>query len=231
MKRQGRRAVRHCRHLAAADHRMAHVKICGLTQPEHVSAAVNAGARYIGFNFFPKSPRFVQPEQAGTLAGEMPPGVARVGLFVNPDDALLDKVLDAAPLDMIQLHGAESPARVAEVRARFGLPVMKAIGIATADELPQLVDYGAVADMLLVDAKPAAKADLPGGNGIAFDWQLLVGRRWLKPWILAGGLTSENVSEAIRLTGARAVDVSSGVETAPGHKDSALIERFIAAAT
>lgn len=210
---------------------MAQVKICGLREPVHVAAAVEAGARYLGFVFFPKSPRAVTPAQAAELAGAVPPGIARVGLFVDPGDALLEQVLAQAPLDVIQLHGRESPARVAEVRSLTGLPVMKAVGIAGPEDLPALMDYGLVADMLLVDAKPPKDAVLPGGNGLAFDWRLLVGRRWLRPWLLAGGLTPGNVAEAIRLTGAKGVDVSSGVESAPGQKDSALIRAFIAAAT
>jgi phosphoribosylanthranilate isomerase len=209
---------------------MAQVKICGLSQPEHVAAAVEAGARYLGFVFFPKSPRAVSPEQAAALMGAIPPGIARVGLFVDPDDALLKATLAAAPLDMIQLHGTESPARVGEIKALTGLPVMKAVGVAGPEDLEALWDYGLAADMLLVDAKAPKGADLPGGNGLAFDWRLLTGRKWLKPWLLAGGLTPENVAEAIRLTGAPGVDVSSGVETAPGHKDSALIRDFIRAA-
>ena len=209
---------------------MAQVKICGLREPVHVAAAVEAGARYLGFVFFPKSPRAVTPAQAAELAGGVPPGIARVGLFVDPGDALLEQVLAQAPLDVIQLHGRESPARVAEVRSLTGLPVMKAVGIAGPEDLPALMDYGLVADMLLVDAKPPKDAVLPGGNGLAFDWRLLVGRRWLRPWLLAGGLTPGNVAEAIRLTGAKGVDVSSGVESAPGQKDSALIRAFIAAA-
>ena len=209
---------------------MAQVKICGLSQPEHVAAAVEAGARYLGFVFFPKSPRAVSPEQAAALMGDIPPGIARVGLFVDPDDALLKATLAAAPLDMIQLHGTESPARVGEIKALTGLPVMKAVGVAGPEDLEALWDYGLAADMLLVDAKAPKGADLPGGNGLAFDWRLLTGRKWLKPWLLAGGLTPENVAEAIRLTGAPGVDVSSGVETAPGQKDSALIRDFIRAA-
>lgn len=209
---------------------MAQVKICGLSQPEHVATAIEAGARYVGFVFFPKSPRAVTAEQAAELAADVPPGVARVGLFVDPDDALLHDTLAQVPLDIIQLHGRETPKRVAEVKARFGLPVMKAVGIATPADLDQLWDYGLVADMLLVDAKAPKDAVLPGGNGLAFDWRLLVGRRWLKPWLLAGGLTPDNVAEAVRLTGAAGVDVSSGVEIAPGAKDSALIRDFIAAA-
>ncbi|TRW95750.1 phosphoribosylanthranilate isomerase [Paracoccus sp. M683] len=209
---------------------MAQVKICGLSHPEHVAAAVDAGARYLGFVFFPKSPRAVLPQQAAALMGDTPPGVARVGLFVNPDDALLEQVLAQAPLDMIQLHGAETPARVAEVKALSGLPVIKAVGVAEPADLDGLWDHGLAADMLLVDAKPPKDATLPGGNGLAFDWRLLTGRKWLKPWLLAGGLTPQNVAEAIRLTGAPGVDVSSGVETAPGQKDSDLIRAFVAAA-
>ncbi|MDB6177970.1 phosphoribosylanthranilate isomerase [Paracoccus sp. Z330] len=209
---------------------MAQVKICGLRQAEHVAAAVDAGARYLGFVFFPKSPRAVTPHQARELGQAVPAGVAQVGLFVNPDDDFLHSTLDTAPLDLIQLHGSESPQRVAEVKARTGLPVMKAIGLSGADDLAALTDYGLVADMLLVDAKAPKDASLPGGNGLTFDWRLLVGRKWLRPWLLAGGLTPDNVAEAIRLTGARGVDVSSGVETAPGVKDSRLIRDFIAAA-
>jgi phosphoribosylanthranilate isomerase len=209
---------------------MAQVKICGLREPRHVAAAIEAGARYLGFVFFPKSPRHVTAAEAAVLVQDVPPGVARVGLFVDPDDALLSQTLAQVPLDVIQLHGKESPTRVAEVKALTGLPVMKAVGLAGPEDLPALTDYGLVADMLLVDAKAPKGADLPGGNGLAFDWRLLVGRKWLRPWLLAGGLTPENVAEAIRLTGARGVDVSSGVETAPGQKDSDLIRAFIAAA-
>lgn len=209
---------------------MAEVKICGLTEAAHVAAAVDAGARFLGFVFFPKSPRAVTPEQAAALAAEVPVGVARVGLFVDPDDALLDRVLSAVPLDVIQLHGHETPDRVAEVKVRFGLPVMKAVGLSGPEDLAQLIDYGVVADMLLVDAKPPKDAVVPGGNGLAFDWRLLSGRRWLRPWMLAGGLTPENVAEAVRLTGAPVVDVSSGVESAPGVKDVARIRSFVAAA-
>ena len=210
---------------------MADVKICGLRDAAQLAAAVEAGARYVGFVFFPKSPRAVTPEEAALLVAEVPVGVARVGLFVNPDDALIEAVLAVAPLDILQLHGAESPDRVAEIRARFGLPVMKAVGVSGPDDLAQLTEYGLVADMLLVDAKAPAGAVLPGGNGLAFDWRLLVGRRWLRPWMLAGGLTPENVAEAVRLTGAPVVDVSSGVESAPGVKDVARIRAFVAAAT
>ena len=207
------------------------VKICGLTTPDTVAAAVAAGATYLGFNFFPKSPRYAAPELARDLAQDVPPGVAKVGLVVNPDDVALDALLGVVPLDMIQLHGDESPARVAEVQARWGLPVMKALGIAEASDLAQIDAFADVADQLLIDAKPPRGAVLPGGNGLAFDWQLLAGRKfWQVPWMLAGGLTSGNVAEAVARTGARQVDVSSGVESAPGVKEAAMIAEFIAAA-
>ena len=157
-------------------------------------------------------------------------GVCKVALTVNADDAMLDALTQAVPLDMLQLHGSESPARVAEVKARYGLPVMKAVGVAERADLAQLDAYAGVADQLLVDAKPPKGADLPGGNGLAFDWQLLAGRVWRSPWMLAGGLKPDNVAEAIRRTGARQVDVSSGVERRPGIKDAALIHALVAAA-
>ncbi|MCV2448761.1 phosphoribosylanthranilate isomerase [Paracoccus sp. DMF] len=207
------------------------VKICGLTEAAGLSAAVESGARYVGLVFFPKSPRHVSAEQAAALAVQVPLGIAKVGLFVNPDDAALAAVLERVPLDLIQLHGEETPARVAEVRALTGLPVMKAVGVAEPADLDQLWDYGLVADMLLIDAKPPKGAELPGGNGLAFDWRLLAGRQILKPWLLAGGLTPDNVHEAIRLTRAPGVDVSSGVESAPGVKDPERIRRFAARAT
>lgn len=209
---------------------MAQVKICGITRPADLSAVAEAGARYAGFVFFPRSPRNLSIGDAAALAAEAPPGVARVGLFVSPDDAALDAVLDRVPLDIIQLHGSETPARVAEVKARTGLPVMKAVGISVPSDLDALWDYGLVADLLLVDAKAPPDAALPGGNGLSFDWRLLAGRRLLKPWMLAGGLTPANVAEAVRLTGASVVDVSSGVEAAPGQKDPALIRDFVMAA-
>ena len=209
---------------------MAQVKICGITRPADLSAVAEAGARYAGFVFFPRSPRNLSVGDAAALAAEAPPGVARVGLFVSPDDAALDAVLDRVPLDIIQLHGSETPARVAEVKARTGLPVMKAVGISVPLDLDALWDYGLVADLLLVDAKAPPDAALPGGNGLSFDWRLLAGRRLLKPWMLAGGLTPANVAEAVRLTGASVVDVSSGVEAAPGQKDPALIRDFVMAA-
>lgn len=206
------------------------VKICGLTTPAAVEAAVGAGAAYLGFNFFPKSPRFVDPARARDLAIDVPPGVAKVALVVNADDAELSRILDVVPIDMLQLHGAETPERVAEVRERFGLPVMKAIGVAEAGDLDAVEAYAPMADQLLIDAKPPKDAVLPGGNGLTFDWRLVANRRWPVPWMLAGGLTPDTVAEAVALTGARQVDVASGVESAPGQKDPGLIRAFIKAA-
>ena len=205
------------------------VKICGLSRPEDVSAAAEAGAQYIGFVFFEKSPRNVSPETARALALGTPPGVAKVALTVNADDAFLDALVKTVPLDMLQLHGSESPARVAEVKARYGLPVMKAVGIAGAGDLPQLDAYARVADQILVDTKAPKGADRPGGNGATFDWSLIAGRRWPVPWMLAGGLTPENVAQAVAATGARQIDLSSAVETAPGRKDGRLIREFMSA--
>lgn len=206
------------------------VKICGLREAAHVEAAAEAGAAYVGFVFFPKSPRHLELAQARALALATPAGIAKVALTVDADDALLDRLTGEVPLDFLQLHGKETPERVAAVKARYGLPVMKAVGVADANDLPALDLYATVADQLLVDAKPAPDSDLPGGNGLAFDWRLIAGRRWPVPWMLAGGLTPENVGEAIRLTGAQQVDVSSGVESAPGVKDAARIRAFLAAA-
>lgn len=206
------------------------VKICGLRTESDVLAAAAAGAAYAGFVFFAKSPRHLTVDQARALAFAAPPGLAKVALTVDADDAALDALIEAVPLDMLQLHGHESPDRVAEVRARYGLPVMKAVGVADEGDLAALMDYSLAADQILIDAKPPKGADLPGGNGLSFDWRLVAQRRWLRPWMLAGGLTPDNVAEAIRLTNARQVDVSSGVESAPGIKDPARIAAFVAAA-
>jgi phosphoribosylanthranilate isomerase len=204
------------------------VKICGLGRPEDVVAC--AKAAYVGFVFFEKSPRHLSLGAAKSLAIKVPVGIAKVALTVNADDATLDQLLDTVPLDMLQLHGTETPDRVVEVRQRYGLPVMKAVGIADESDLPALAEYGSVADQILVDAKPPRDADLPGGNGLTFDWRLIAGRRWAVPWMLAGGLTPDNVADAVRLTGATQVDVSSGVESAPGVKDPLRIASFIRSA-
>ena len=207
------------------------VKICGLRTTGDIAAAAEAGATYVGFVFFPKSPRHLEVSSAAALAAEVPVGICKVALTVNASDPELDQIVGAVPLDMLQLHGSESPERVAEVKARYGLPVMKAIGVAAAEDLAQIDLYAPVADQLLIDAKPPKDAVLPGGNGLAFDWRLLAGRKyWQKPWMLAGGLAPDNVAEAIRMTGARQVDVSSGVESAPGVKDPSKIAALVSAA-
>lgn len=202
------------------------IKICGLRDLVGMQAAVDAGASYVGLVFFPKSPRNVSVVQAASVAMSVPVGVAKVALIVNADDALLDAITAEVPLDILQLHGQETPERVTEIRARYGLPVMKAVGVADESDLAALDTYAQVADQILVDAKPPKNADLPGGNGLAFDWRLIAGRRWSVPWMLAGGLTPPNVAEAIALTGATQVDVSSGVEVSPGVKDAALMTAF-----
>ncbi|KZY47215.1 N-(5'-phosphoribosyl)anthranilate isomerase [Roseovarius sp. HI0049] len=203
------------------------VKICGLTDPADIPAAIVAGASYLGFNFFPKSPRYIDLEAAAFMAASVPVGVGKVGLTVDADNAELDLLTTTVPLDFLQLHGKESPARVAEVKERYGLPVIKVVGISGPEDVTQIDFYGKVADQILVDAKPPKGADRPGGNAVAFDWKLIAGRRWPVPWMLAGGLTPDNVAEAIRLTGARQVDVASGVESAPGVKDAERIRAFI----
>jgi phosphoribosylanthranilate isomerase len=205
------------------------VKICGLSKASEVEAAVSAGAAYVGFVFFEKSPRNVGIAQVRELALGVADGVCKVALVVNPTDADLDAILAEVPIDMLQLHGSESVERVAEIKTRYGLPVMKAVGVADESDLAKLNDYARVADQILVDAKPPKNADLPGGNGLAFDWRLIAGRRWAVPWMLAGGLTPENAAEAAHMTGAQQLDVSSGVESAPGVKDAAKIAAFCGA--
>ena len=204
-------------------------KVCGLATEAQVEAAAEAGAGYVGFVFYERSPRAVPRPLARDLALAAPVGVAKVGLFVDPTDELLDLVLDSVPLDMIQLHGPETPKRVAEVRARAGLPVMKAVGVAEPEDLALARGFEGAADQLMLDTKAPEGAGRPGGNGVAFDWGLLAGFETPLPWMLAGGLTPLDVAEAVRATGARQVDVSSGVETAPGVKDAELVRAFGAA--
>jgi phosphoribosylanthranilate isomerase len=212
------------------------IKICGLSTPETLAAAVEAGADLVGFVHFPKSPRHVDLETGRALAAGARGRALKVALLVDPDDATLAAAVAAFDPDLIQLHGAESPQRVAAVRTRFGRPVMKALGIADEADLAGLDRYRAVADRLLLDAKPPKTAEaLPGGNGIAFDWRLVAGldAAGLDPatsFMLSGGLNPGNVGTAIALTGARSVDVSSGVEVRPGEKDPAQIEAFVRAA-
>ena len=180
--------------------------------------------------FYARPPRAVGLDLARDLALAAPVGLAKVALLVDAEDAALDAIVARVPLDMLQLHGHESPERVAEIRARYGLPVMKAVGVARAEDLPQLDAYARVADQILVDAKAPKGAALPSGNGLAFDWRLIAGRRWPVPWMLAGGLVPQNVAQAVAMTGTRQLDVSSGVETAPGQKSADLIRAFVAAA-
>jgi len=204
------------------------VKICGLSEPESLRAAVTGGARYVGFVFYPASPRYVSPAMAAELARLVPTGVRTVGLFVDPDDDFLEHVISQVPFDLIQLHGKETPRRIAEVKATFNIPVMKAIKVGGPEDLNAALEVAEVADRLLFDAKPPAKVSaLPGGNGIAFDWTLLAGRTWPRPWMLSGGLNAANAAEAVRVTGAQALDVSSGVEDRPGHKDPTLVRAFL----
>lgn len=206
------------------------VKICGLRSRAEVGTAAEAGAAYVGLVFFPPSPRHLTLADARWIVGAVPAGVTRVALTVDPTDEALETLLAAVEIDMLQLHGRESPERVAELRQRAGRPVMKAVGISGEADLAALDDYERVADQLLVDARPPRGAAAPGGNGLAFDWQLIRGRRWKRPWMLAGGLTPENVAEAVRLTRADQVDVSSGVESRPGYKDTARVAAFVQSA-
>lgn len=208
------------------------VKICGLKTEAAVAAALEAGADYVGFVFYPPSPRSVSPETAASLARIARERARIVALFVDPDDALLDAVVREVEPDLIQLHGKETPERVAAIRARCGRPVMKAISVATRADADRALAYRDVADLFLFDAKAprGLVGALPGGNGISFDWRALDGVRGEVRFMLSGGLNPDNVAEAIRLTAPEAVDVSSGVETRPGEKDLRLIRRFIAAA-
>lgn len=208
------------------------VKICGLITADTLRAAVEAGARYVGFMFYPRSPRNISAQDAGALALIVPQGVRKVGVFVDPTDEALAEVLRAVPLDVIQLHGKEAPERVAEIRARTGKPVFKAIAIEGPEDVALAHTYEDSADFLLFDAKPpkAMPSALPGGNGLAFDWKLIAGETWKRGWILSGGLTADNVADAVEQSGATFVDVSSGVEDQPGIKNPAKIEAFIKAA-
>lgn len=205
------------------------VKICGIN--DAAAAAAAREADMVGFVFYPPSPRAVTPEAAAALAAALPARIKRAGVFVDPDDETLARVLAAIPLDLLQLHGDETPARVAVVKERFGRAVIKALRVAEGADLDRAREFDGIADWLLFDARPPKRPGaLPGGNATAFDWRLLQGRRFATPWLLSGGLTPETVAEAIRISGAGAVDVSSGVEDAPGRKSAAKIAAFIAAA-
>lgn len=203
------------------------VKICGITTEEALEAAVEYGATHVGLVFFPPSPRFIAPDAAAELTEFLPEDMTKVGLFVDPDDAWLNEVLSHCRVDMIQLHGKESPERVEEIRLDFGLPVMKAISVAGPEDLASAESYKDSADWLLLDAKAPKGAVLPGGNAVSFDWTLLKGWKSPLPWMLAGGLTVDNLAEAVQVSGAKVIDVSSGVEDAPGIKNPARIKAFL----
>ena len=204
-------------------------KICGLSDPLAVSAAVDGRAQFVGFVFYPPSPRSLMPAAAGTLARLLPQSVYPVGVFFEPSDTELDSVIKNIPNVLIQLHGCESPKRVVDIKARLGAPIIKAISVATEDDLKTADKYKNIVDWLLFDSKaPVSKHKaLPGGNGLAFDWSVLSDRKWKVPWLLSGGLTAGNLAEAVSSTRARAVDVSSGVEDARGRKDPERIREFL----
>lgn len=205
------------------------VKICGLNSPEAVRAA--AAADFAGFIFYPPSPRYIEPETAAELAARLPKTVKRVAVFVDPDDPTLVRTVEVLRPDVIQLHGKETPARVEAIKRRFGLPVIKAIPVSTAADLKAAKTYADSADWLMFDAKPPKrKGALPGGNAAAFDWKLLRGKSFPRPWLLSGGLDAGNLPKAVRIAGAPAVDVSSGVEDRPGHKNTFKIKEFIRSA-
>jgi len=208
-------------------------KICGLSDGDAVAAAVTGGARFVGFVFYPPSPRSVSPEKAGELAREVPAEIFRVGVFVDPDDALLDAVFANLQLDYVQLHGSESAARAAEIKARTGAGIIKAIKVAAPGDVAAAEPYYAVADRILFDAKAPKTLEgaLPGGNALAFDWRMLAEQAAPAgglPWLLSGGLNIDNLANAVRISRARSVDVSSGVESVPGKKNPELVRRFLA---
>ncbi|MGD9665310.1 MAG: phosphoribosylanthranilate isomerase [Novosphingobium sp.] len=205
------------------------IKICGISTADALDASIAARADYCGFVFYPPSPRYLTPGQAAELAGRAGDRIGKVGLFVNPDDTDLRAGTEAAQLDAIQLHGSESPERTAQVKARFGLPVWKAVPISCAADVERAAAYRGIADLILFDAK-TPKGSLPGGMGLAFDWSLLSGYRNLSGWGLAGGLNPSNIGDALRITHAPLVDTSSGVESAPGVKDIDKIAAFCQAA-
>jgi phosphoribosylanthranilate isomerase len=204
-------------------------KICGLKTQETLAAAVAGGASLVGFNFYGRSPRCVDPATVKQLAANVSAGVRTVGLLVDDSDARIAEILGTCDLDLLQLHGHETPERVAEIRVRFGKPVIKAIPVSEAADLDRAAAYEGVVDYLMFDAKPpkAMTNALPGGNALSFDWTLLAGRRFRRPWLLAGGLTPDNLVDAVRISGAPMVDVSSGVEDRPGEKNMSKIKAFL----
>ena len=209
---------------------MTSAKICGLSTPDAVAAAIDGGAGFVGFMFFDKSPRNVAPDLAGRLAAPArAAGVNIVAVTVDPDDATLDRIIAGVKPDLIQLHGSETPGRAAEIRTRTGLGIIKALPVSEAADLASAWGYEPFADHMMFDAKPPKNADRPGGLGAKFDWTILKGRSFPRPWFLAGGLDPWNVADAVAASGAPMVDVSSGVERGPGVKDPALISAFLAA--
>lgn len=205
------------------------VKICGINDRQAAKAAASGGAAFAGFVFYPPSPRFVKPRQAADIASVLPREILRVGLFVDADEALIEAVIAEMPLDMLQLHGSEPPELVRALKTHFKRPVMKAIKIAAQEDLAEAERYFDAADWLLFDAKPpkSMPGALPGGNALRFDWELLAGRTWPLPWMLSGGLRADNIAEAVKITEAEVIDVSSGVEISPGHKDPSRIRAFL----
>jgi phosphoribosylanthranilate isomerase len=207
-------------------------KICGLKTPEAVNAAIEGGAGLVGFVFYARSPRAIDPAAVKRLGALAPAQVKKVGLIVDETDDRIAEILAGCDLDVLQLHGHETPQRVADVRAKFGKQVIKVISVSTAADLEQVAGYEPVVDYLMFDAKPPKSmvGALPGGNALSFDWTLLGDRSFAKPWLLAGGLTPDNVAEAVRITGAPIIDVSSGVEDRPGEKNLSKIKAFLDAA-
>ncbi len=203
------------------------VKICGITDIADMDTCLRYGVHYVGLMFFEKSPRFLDLNLARKLSLHAGNQIKKVGVTVNLDNQTMDKILAKVPLDFIQLHGRESPGRILEIKARYNLPVIKAIGVSKKSDLESILLFKDVADQLLIDAKSSSPSVLPGGNGLNFDWNLLKGFNFECPWLLAGGLTSENVKEAIKLTGANQLDLSSGVEKTPGQKDEEKISLFM----
>jgi phosphoribosylanthranilate isomerase len=206
------------------------VKICGLKTEAALEAALDGGADYVGLVFFPASPRHVTPEAAKALADKARGRAGIVSLLVDPDDALIDAVVAAVAPDLLQLHGQESPQRAADIRRRWATPIMKAIRVETSQDARTALAYREAVDLILFDARPPEDSTRPGGNGAPFDWRTLLGVKDQVPFVLSGGLTPDNVAEAIRATAAPAVDVSSGVERRPGEKDPELIRHFLRAA-
>jgi phosphoribosylanthranilate isomerase len=205
------------------------IKICGLKTDEAMAAALAGGASHVGFIFFAKSPRYVEPAEAGRLRQAAIGKAKAVAVTVDADDAFLDEIVAKMRPDMLQLHGAETPERVAAVKARYGLPVMKVFSVSEAADLERIKPFVGIADRVMFDAKPPKGSQLPGGNGVAFDWRILAGLDAGLDYMLSGGLNAANIGDALRSANPPAIDISSGVESAPGVKDPALIEQFFRA--